>query len=75
MAVIHLAGAIASFLIAGYLLIDSVFSMGLGNFGLISCLQGYLYCGNQIVGTLLLKFAIGLVLLAVGVFIADRSRN
>ena len=78
MAVIHLAGAIASFLIAGYLLIDSVFSMGLGNFGLLDCLQrdtDSFYCSNQVVGTLFMKFAIGIGLLAIGVFIAGRSRN
>ena len=73
MAVIHLAGAVASFLIAGYLLIDSVFSMGLGNVGLLWCLQSS--CSNATAGTLLAKFAIGMLLLLFGTWIAYRSRN
>jgi len=80
MAVIHLAGALASFLIGGYLLIDSVFSMGFGNLGLLWCLQtssipDTMVCSNATTGTLLAKFAIGMGLLSVGVFIASRSRN
>ena len=78
MAVIHLAGAIASFLLAGYLLIDSVFGMGLGNWGLISCFSPDIYGGSRIchnVGILMTKFAIGIVLLVFGTWIAYRSRN
>lgn len=75
MAVIHLAGALASFLIGGYLLIDSVFAMDLGNVGLLYCLQTYDWCSSQIIGTLFIKFAIGIGLLAIGVYIAGRSRN
>ena len=75
MAVIHLAGAIASFLLAGYLLIDSVFGMGLGNWGLISCFSPdkYTICHNA--GTLMTKFAIGIVLLVFGTWIAYKSKN
>ena len=80
MAVIHLAGAIASFLIGGYLLIDSAFGMSFGSVGLLYCLQtssshGTMVCSNATVGTLFTKFAIGIGLLVIGVFIAGRSRN
>ena len=76
MAVIHLAGALASFLIGGYLLIDSIFAMGLGNVGILYCLNHYDWCqSHNLTGTILAKFGIGIGLLVVGVFIASRSRN
>ena len=73
MAAIHLAGAFAAFLIGGYAIFDSL--GGGENLGLLYCLNTYDYCQPNLIGTLLAKFAIGIGLLVVGVFIADRSRN
>ena len=60
MAVSHLAGALASFLIGGYLLIDSIFAMGLGNVGILYCLNHYDWCqSHNLTGTILAKFGAG----------------
>ena len=79
MAVIHLAGAVASFLIAGYLLIVSIFgTAGFGTPGLLFCLTlpaSTIQCHSPLMEADLLKFAIGIGLLVFGTWIAYRSRN
>ena len=82
MAVIHLAGAIVSFLFGGFFLIFSVDTLR-------HCLDGgtdvFLYnengidyygsCSYDYIGEGLIRFAIGIGLLLFGTWIAYKSRN
>jgi small-conductance mechanosensitive channel len=72
MAVIHLAGAIVSFLFGGFFLIFSVDTL---RHCLVDDWSDYGSCSYDYIGEGMIRFAIGIGLLLFGTWIAYKSRN